>query len=65
MARPVKIKKWGNSLAIRIPYFVAHNVDLREGDTVRMLVDKNVITITATLTEEHMYELALESDDLT
>lgn len=65
MARPVKIKKWGNSLAIRIPYFVAHNVGLREGDTVRMLVDKNVITITATLTEEHMYELALESDDLT
>ncbi len=32
----MKVAKWGNSLAIRIPADVAHVLDLHEGDDVKV-----------------------------
>lgn len=32
----MKVAKWGNSLAIRIPAEVAHVLDLHEGDNVKV-----------------------------
>ena len=34
MAKPQKIAKWGNSLAVRIPREAAERAGLREGDSV-------------------------------
>jgi antitoxin MazE len=33
----MRISKWGNSLAVRIPADVAKKLNLREGDEIRML----------------------------
>lgn len=62
MARPVTIKKWGNSLAVRIPYYVAHQMGVREGDRVHMIVDHNVITISAPMTDKHMYMATIDTE---
>lgn len=61
MAKPVKIKKWGNSLAIRIPYYVAHQIGVKEGDTVRMIVHHNTITISAPINEQHIFAMTIDS----
>ena len=33
----MQVAKWGNSLAIRIPAAVAHILDLKEGDDIRVI----------------------------
>lgn len=65
MAKPVKIKKWGNSLAIRIPYYVAHQLGIKEGDQIHMLVNHNVVTLTVPISEQNAYDMAVGVDDLT
>jgi len=41
-----KIKKWGNSLALRIPKSFALNANLRQDELVDISVDKERIIIT-------------------
>ena len=41
-----KIKKWGNSLALRIPKSFALNAKLRQDDLVDISIDKERIIIT-------------------
>ena len=33
----MRVSKWGNSLAVRIPADIAEKLSLREGDEIRML----------------------------
>ena len=41
-----KIKKWGNSLALRIPKSFALNANLRQDELVDISIDKERILIT-------------------
>ncbi|MCF8112104.1 MAG: AbrB/MazE/SpoVT family DNA-binding domain-containing protein [Desulfobacteraceae bacterium] len=41
-----KIKKWGNSLALRIPKSFALNANLRQNELVDLTMDKERIVIT-------------------
>ena len=41
-----KIKKWGNSLALRIPKSFALNANLRQNELVDLSIDKEKIIIT-------------------
>ncbi|MDY6988471.1 MAG: AbrB/MazE/SpoVT family DNA-binding domain-containing protein [Thermodesulfobacteriota bacterium] len=50
-----KIKKWGNSLALRTPKSFALNAKLRQDELVDLSIDKNKIIITPI--EEKEYSL--------
>ena len=43
-----KIRKWGNSLAMRIPKIFAQNLNLREGTTIYFEQIGNVLVISTT-----------------
>jgi antitoxin MazE len=39
------IQKWGNSLALRIPYMIAKDCNIREGTEVKLSLDDGNIII--------------------
>lgn len=41
-----QIKKWGNSLALRIPKLLALGVNLKQNELVNLSIDKDSIIIT-------------------
>jgi len=41
-----KIKKWGNSLALRIPKLLALDANLKQNEWVDLSIEKNSIAIT-------------------
>ena len=45
MATTTQVSKWGNSLGVRLPQWVAREVQLGEGDTVQLSVDHGAIVI--------------------
>lgn len=45
MKKSTQIARWGNSLGLRLPKPMAHEVDIREGDTVEMSVQDGAIVI--------------------
>ncbi len=42
-----KIKKWGNSLALRIPKLLALDANLKQNEWVDLSIEKNGIVITS------------------
>lgn len=48
-----KIKKWGNSLALRIPKAFALNANLRQDELVDLSIDKERIIITPIYEKEY------------
>ena len=36
MGRPMRVSKWGNSLAVRLPNAVVEALELKEGDEVEL-----------------------------
>jgi len=36
--RPMRVSKWGNSLAVRLPAAVVDTLDLKEGDEIQIAV---------------------------
>lgn len=42
-----KIKKWGNSLALRIPKLYVKEINLKEGTDVELKVEENKIIISS------------------
>ena len=57
----LKIRKWGNSLAVRIPIEIAHRAHFDEGTPVELAVQKDGVTIKSTgekeLTLDEMLDL--------
>lgn len=45
MAQLLKVNKWGNSLALRIPSHVAHSLELKAGDEVKLRYKENIILL--------------------
>ena len=60
-----KIKKWGNSLALRIPKSFALNANLRQNELVDITIDKERIIITPISGKEYSLDelLAGVSED--
>ncbi len=55
-----KIKKWGNSLALRIPKSFALNANLRQDELVDISIDKEKIIITPIGEKEYSLDEFLE-----
>ena len=55
-----KIKKWGNSLALRIPKSFALNANLRQDELVDISIDKEKIIITPIGKKEYSLNELLE-----
>jgi antitoxin MazE len=55
-----KIKKWGNSLAIRIPKVAVKEMKIREGIQVDFNFDENKITITPKKKKKEKRKYTLE-----
>lgn len=56
-----KIKKWGNSLALRIPKSFALNAKLRQNEIVDLSIDKERIIITPVGEKEYSLDELLEN----
>ncbi len=55
-----KIKKWGNSLALRIPKSFALDANLRQDELVDISIDKERIIITPIAEKEYSLDELLE-----
>lgn len=55
-----KIKKWGNSLALRIPKLFASDVNLKINNIVDVSIDKGSIIITPISEKEYSLEKLLK-----
>ena len=58
-----KIKKWGNSLALRIPKSFALNANLSQNELVDLSIDKERIVITPIGNKEYSLDELLERVD--
>lgn len=56
-----QIKKWGNSLALRIPKLLALDANLKQNKLVELSIDKNSIIITPIGEKEYSLEKLLKS----
>ena len=56
----IKIQKWGNSLALRIPKSFALNVNIKQNELVDLSIDKGKIIITPISQKECSLEELLE-----
>ena len=56
----IKIQKWGNSLALRIPKSFALNVNIKQNELVDLSIDKGKIIITPIAQKECSLEELLE-----
>ncbi len=54
------VKKWGNSLAVRLPRHVAESVRLSEGQTVSVEVDDETLVIRRTRKRYKLADLLAE-----
>lgn len=62
----IKVRKWGNSLGIVIPHFVAQEMKIRAGSYLRMTYDETNIHLKTGPTDkerldEYITELLLEN----
>ena len=55
-----KIKKWGNSLALRIPKLFASDANLKQNKLVELSIDKGSIIITPISEKEYSLEKLLK-----
>jgi len=55
-----KIKKWGNSLAVRIPKLLALDANLKQNVWVDLSIEKNSIVITPISEKEYLLEKLLK-----
>ena len=50
----MKVAKWGNSLAVRLPVDVAEALDIKEGDDIRFHIEGKQVTIDTKLPREEL-----------
>jgi len=55
-----KVKKWGNSLVIRIPKLIALDANLKQNEWVDISIEKNSIVITPIGEKEYSLEKLLK-----
>ena len=47
------VKKWGNSLAIRVPQAIASQINITEGSKIKLILKNNIIEIIPTESKEY------------
>ena len=55
-----RIKKWGNSLALRIPKLIASDINLKVNERVNLSIQKDSIIITPLGGQKYSLEKLLE-----
>lgn len=60
MAQILTVNKWGNSLALRIPSYVAQGLELKAGDKVKLLYKENLILLEVDKSNAQQFEEWLE-----
>lgn len=55
-----KISKWGNSLAIRLPKAAVESLRVREGETVDVAIEGEVLVIRSTSPRYRLEDLVAE-----
>jgi antitoxin MazE len=50
----MKVAKWGNSLAVRLPADVAEALDIKEGDDLRFTVEAGKLMVETKLSREEL-----------
>lgn len=53
----IRVKKWGNSLAVRIPRAFARETAVEEGSELEMKLEEGCLVLTPVLGENGEYEL--------
>lgn len=53
----IQIKKWGNSLGIRIPQAIANQINIKEGSKINLVLNKNKIELIPTISEYRLDDL--------
>ena len=51
-----KIRKWGNSLGLRIPKNVAEDIDVTEGASVQVKIQNGCLVVTPVKQERYVLE---------
>ena len=59
----MKVARWGNSLAVRLPRELAERADLREGQEVQIEVEGEVLKIRRRVPQYRLEELLAEVTD--
>ena len=60
MAQSIKVNKWGTSLGIRIPSYVARSLELKAGDKVQLHYKENIILLEVDKSNPQKFEEWLE-----
>ena len=60
MAQSLQINKWGNSLALRIPSYVTHSLELKAGSKVKLHFKENIILLEVDKANAQQFEEWLE-----
>lgn len=47
------VKKWGNSLAIRVPQAIASQINITEGSKIKLILKNNIIEIIPTESKKY------------
>ena len=55
-----KIRKWGNSLAVRIPLTYAHEMKVGEGASIHMMIEDGALVLRPDLGEEWSLDALVE-----
>lgn len=65
----IKVRKWGNSIGIVIPQFVAQQMNIQAGSMLRISYKENTLELTSGLTDKErldqfIREILLENERL-
>lgn len=62
----IKVKKWGNSLGLRIPQAIANQINIQDGSRINLVLKNNKIELIPVASEEYrlndLVELISESN---
>ena len=62
----IKVKKWGNSLGLRIPQAIANQIKIQDGSRINLVLKNNKIELIPVASEEYqlndLVELISESN---
>ena len=60
----IKVQKWGNSLAIRIPKSYAKDIDITQGSVINISKDKDTILLKPKKKKEKLQELLSKIEEV-
>ena len=49
----MKVKKWGNSLGLRIPQVIANQINIQDGSRINLVLKNNKIELTLAVSDKY------------